>query len=275
MDSEPRRLLLIHEDVDWLRSARVALGCAAYGVEVAGAWSSAYDLVQSQPFGLILVDMKSAMQDMDSFGRVARLQAAGNGRTVVLCGTELTPDAVAPFFSMGAHDCLDKPYDLGQLVDLVKQQLHMTAIPRVPDKGDPATQPQRPARILIVEDEADWRRRLAGYLQVEPDAYSVETAGDPRTAAQNLAEKQFDVVVLDLRLFEYSEDFEGMQLLKLLREKERSVAVVVVSAYGTVTHVKDGFQLYSICAYLSKQSFSPAEFRTQVKRAALERGKEA
>jgi DNA-binding response OmpR family regulator len=182
---------------------------------------------------------------------------------------------VSSLFGLGADDCLDKPYNLAELVTLVRQEIATLPTPSAPSHDQEQQPLEWPAKVLIVEDEPDWNKRLARYLQRAPDRYAIQSANDYATARRMLEEPDLDVVILDLRLIENSADFQGMQLLELLREKGPAVAVVVVSAYGTVAHIKDGFQLYNISAYLSKQSFSPDRFRAAVRRAARQRQWEA
>lgn len=39
---------------------------------------------------------------------------------VVMFPTDLTPDKVGEMFTLGAHDCVDKPYESNKLLELVK-----------------------------------------------------------------------------------------------------------------------------------------------------------
>jgi DNA-binding response OmpR family regulator len=79
-------------------------------------------------------------------------------------------------------------------------------------------------RVLVVEDEA----RIAAFLVkgLTARGYKVESVA---TGAEGLAralEPDFDVVILDLGL----PDIDGMEVLSQLRQEERWVSVLVMSA---------------------------------------------
>lgn len=275
MSDEPGQVLLIDQDGNWLRAARSALSGAGCEVHTAQQLSTAHDRLRNEQFDLILVDLKEAEQGRGDFHQLAELQASRGGKTVVLFATELTSEKVSSFLGLGADDCLDKPYDLSALVTLVQEQLATVPDSIASSQGERQQPLDRPAKVLIVEDEPDWSKRLSRYLSRDADQYVIQCAGDYAAAKIMVEESDLDVIILDLRLIENSEDFQGMQLLELLRKGGPTVSVVVVSAYGTVAHVKDGFQLYNISAYLSKQSFSPDRFRAAVRRAARQRRRKA
>lgn len=268
MEDRPRQVLLIDEDAEWLRTAKGALSETGYQVRTAQVPNAACEHSQEERFDLVLVDLKTAEQEASDFRRIAEIQRGKGGKVVVLFATELTSEKVSSLFSQGADDCLDKPYDLSGLVDLVDEQLAAELPVDEPSRDDNGQQLDQPVKVLIVEDEADWSKRLARYLERDSQQYVIRCADDYVTARSMLEEVDLDVVILDLRLIENSEDFQGMQLLELLHQRGPAVSVIVVSAYGTVAHVKDGFQVYNISAYLSKQTFSPDRFRRAVRRAA-------
>jgi len=56
---------------------------------------------------------------------------------------------------------------------------------------------QPEGRILLVEDESDWLRKLKAYLADEP--YSIKVAEDFQKAANLLRDHVFDTVLVDLR----------------------------------------------------------------------------
>jgi DNA-binding response OmpR family regulator len=266
--------MIIDEDVIWLNAARSALSEAGYDVQTVEALGTAWATVQNTSFDLILVDLKKAEQEASDFRQVAQLQIIRGGKSIVLFATELTSEKVSSLFGLGADDCLDKPYNMVELVTLVREQIVTLPTPSETSQGQEQQPSEQPAKVLIIEDEPDWSKRLARYLQRTPDRYALQSAGDYATARSMLTELDLDIVILDLRLIENSEDFQGMQLLELLRRKKKMVSVIVVSAYGTVAHVKDGFQLYNISAYLSKQSFNPDQFLAAVQRAVCQRQRE-
>jgi DNA-binding NtrC family response regulator len=73
------------------------------------------------------------------------------------------------------------------------------------------TAPERPARILLVEDEPNMARTLAKIL--ERKGFTITTAADGQEALIQLAAARFDVLITDLNM----PVLDGMQLLRRLQ----------------------------------------------------------
>ncbi len=257
-----RRILLIDDLTDYTDFAKKNLLKHDYDVRTTGSVRTGLRLVQEKAFPLVLVDLKKVEDNKGDFKKIAEIQSDKNYIVVVMFPTELTPGKMGEIFTLGAHDCMDKPYEGSKLFALVEAQLNNNAaIPR----GVPKNVKLQKPKILIIEDDKDWRERLAGYLPNEN--YQLEVAGKYPVAERLLKEKSFNMIVLDLRLIEDSEDFEGMRLLRLLQEREEKMPVIIVSAHGTVEHVKDAFKTYHIHDYLSKQEFNRGKYQETVKKA--------
>jgi CheY-like chemotaxis protein len=120
-------------------------------------------------------------------------------------------------------------------------------------------------RILLVEDEREWqvklRELLQGYL------YSITVADSLQKASDFLKHHVYDLVLLDLRLREWEEEnFEGWQLMDSLAtcREEQGTQVIIISAYGQPTHVREGFKNYHIADYFDKKRLDPHEFQESV-----------
>jgi DNA-binding response OmpR family regulator len=246
------RVLIVADEPKWLDFASSVLSEAGYVVTTIQNMGSGWELLKDEQFELALVDLNKIKQETPAFQEAARLQAERGHRVAVMFPTELKTDVVATVFKLGAHDCIDKKYDEPGLLASVRGQLAW-----------------KPVAVLIVEDDKDWRKRLTYYLRTEP--YQLEVAEDHSTAQEMLTDRAFDVVILDLRLVEEGEDFEGMALLHQMREKGHEIAVIIVSAYGTVDHVRDAFKNLNICDYIAKQHFNPDEYRQAVQKAVRQR----
>jgi DNA-binding NtrC family response regulator len=88
-------------------------------------------------------------------------------------------------------------------------------------------------RILIADDQADVLKALR--LLFKSDDYYVETVTSPAAAAATLVEREFDVVLVDLN---YTRDTtsgrEGLDLLSQIQALDSTLAVVVMTAWGTI-----------------------------------------
>jgi len=82
--------------------------------------------------------------------------------------------------------------------------------------------------ILIVDDQEDIRRSLAGIL--EDEGYQVLTADNGSTAIELAGEEVPDLVLLDI----WMPGLDGLQTLEQLRSLMPDVTVVMMSGHGTI-----------------------------------------
>jgi CheY-like chemotaxis protein/glycine cleavage system H lipoate-binding protein len=117
-------------------------------------------------------------------------------------------------------------------------------------------------RVLVAEDEPDMLRGLERVLLYE--GYDVEPARDGVEAAEKLKAGHFDVVVSDLRM----PAVDGMDLLHMAQEKDRSVVFIMITGYGTVDNAVEAMKLGSF-------DYIPKPFPPSVLKEAIERGLDA
>ncbi len=91
------------------------------------------------------------------------------------------------------------------------------------------TKKQHKGRILVVDDEASARSGLEKLLK--QDGYEVESADGGQAALALRAERTFDVVVTDLKM----PGMDGVELMKRLKEIDRDLPVIVVTAFSDVS----------------------------------------
>ena len=87
--------------------------------------------------------------------------------------------------------------------------------------------PVRP-RILVVDDEDAIRRSLTMMLEFE--GFDCETAATGPEAVQAVERAEIDLVVLDVKMA----GLDGLETLRLLRERAKDVPVIMLSGHGTV-----------------------------------------
>ena len=86
----------------------------------------------------------------------------------------------------------------------------------------------RDARLLIVEDEADLLKSLSRGLTEA--GFAVTCAGSAERAEEAIAEQNFDIIVLDLRL----PGKDGIDLLRELRAAGNATPVLLLTARGSL-----------------------------------------
>jgi len=107
--------------------------------------------------------------------------------------------------------------------------------------------------ILIVDDERNIRETLAMYIRIL--GHTVETAADGETAMEAIDRREFDLVVSDIRM----EGLGGLGLLRQIREQQGDTAVVLMTAYATVSQAVEAIRLRAY-GFLMKP-FSPDDVR--------------
>lgn len=82
--------------------------------------------------------------------------------------------------------------------------------------------------VMVVDDEPGIRTALrANFLR---HGWRVETASGVREAIRNLEERDFDLVVTDIRM----PDGSGMEVMRAARKASPSTGVILLTAYGSV-----------------------------------------
>lgn len=83
-------------------------------------------------------------------------------------------------------------------------------------------------KLLVVEDEERLRKILAKGLK--KCGYAVDTAGDGEEALEYFEVNDYDLVVLDLNL----PRVDGMEVLRIIRSKNRTIKVLILSARSDI-----------------------------------------
>lgn len=99
-----------------------------------------------------------------------------------------------------------------------------------------------PPRALIADDHGDVIHALR--LLLKGEGYHVEGVSSPAALLQALGQMPFDLVIVDLN---YTRDTtsgrEGLELVARIRELDREVPVVAMTAWGTIDLAVDAMRL--------------------------------
>ncbi len=91
-------------------------------------------------------------------------------------------------------------------------------------------------RILVVEDEPDQRRIVAGILRGV--GHAVEDVGTAEEAIERLRAASFELVLSDWKL----PGADGMAVLAEIRERHPGVAFIMVTAYGSISNAVEAIR---------------------------------
>src|SRR5437660_4302509 len=90
--------------------------------------------------------------------------------------------------------------------------------------------------VLIIDDEAAIRESLETLLEFE--GYSVQSAETGEQGLVKLGERPFDLVLLGFSL----PDRNGLEILPDIRDRDPQLAVIMITAYGTVDNAVRAMQ---------------------------------
>ncbi|MCK4543198.1 MAG: sigma-54-dependent Fis family transcriptional regulator, partial [Spirochaetales bacterium] len=92
--------------------------------------------------------------------------------------------------------------------------------------------------ILVVDDEKNMCTALS--ILFENDGYTVESVSDGKDAIDLLSEgKIFDLIVSDLKM----PGVDGIGLLNYLQERQHSIPLILITAYGTIEGAVEAMKL--------------------------------
>jgi len=122
--------------------------------------------------------------------------------------------------------------------------------------GDDAVQ------IMVLDDEEIVGKRLKTAL--ERSGYDVEIFQDSRTAVERIVEKEFDIVVTDVRM----DELGGMEVLERALAASARTKVIIITGYATVEVAREALTRGAF-DFIAKP-FTPNDLRDVIARAVKE-----
>jgi two-component system, NarL family, response regulator DesR len=111
----------------------------------------------------------------------------------------------------------------------------------------PATSSQRPAKVLLVEDSAEFRTMLRALLSRHEDLTVVAEAGDGEAGLAAARHHAPDVVVTDLQM----PGVDGLELTRLLQASQPSLPIVMLTGFPGPDVMDEAFSA-GVTAFLEK-----------------------
>jgi CheY-like chemotaxis protein len=118
--------------------------------------------------------------------------------------------------------------------------------------------------VMIVDDEPIVGKRLKPALSKH--GFDVEVFESPTEALKRLDEKDFDIVVTDLRM----EEVDGIQVLEHIMSSKSNTRVVLITGYATVDVAREAL-VKGAFDFIAKP-FKPKDLKAVIYKAALSLG---
>jgi two-component system response regulator AtoC len=116
-----------------------------------------------------------------------------------------------------------------------------------------------PKRILIVDDEENFRHMLSVILKKEK--YDIEMASNGEEGLQKVSASAFDQILCDIRM----PQMDGLAFLREVQKMGVNTTIIMMSAYGTADTAIEAMKLGAY-DYISKP-FKPDEIILTLKKA--------
>jgi DNA-binding NtrC family response regulator len=96
---------------------------------------------------------------------------------------------------------------------------------------------QSQVHILVVDDERNIRKNLT--MVLEAAGYKVDATGDGEDAILKCKEQPYDIAFIDIQM----PKMDGLEVLRYLRGLRPKMAIVMLTAYGTVSRAVEAMKL--------------------------------
>jgi len=99
---------------------------------------------------------------------------------------------------------------------------------------------QSHVHILVADDERNIRKNLT--LVLEAAGYQVDSTSDGEDAIAKCRERHYDIAFVDIQM----PKMDGLEVLRYLRGLRPRMAVVILTAYGTVSRAVEAMKLGAV-----------------------------
>ncbi len=121
-----------------------------------------------------------------------------------------------------------------------------------------------PLHVLVLDDEPIVGKRLQPALAKV--GCEVEVFDDPKPALARIAEKEFHIVVTDIRM----DEVDGIEVLERVLALHPATKVIMITGYATVEVAREALAKGAF-DFIAKP-FKPQELRDVIAKAAAELG---
>ncbi len=197
-------ILVVDDDVDTCRNLKDILTDMGYVVDIAHDGYDALELVRKNAYDIALLDLKMpGMDGVELYRQIKKLQA---GTVAMVVTAYASTDSNEEALTAGAWQVLPKPVDFPKLLGLLDTAL-----------GQPL--------VMVVDDDPDLCTNLWDMLRDR--GYRVCLAHDEKTASDRLKERNYKVVLIDMKL----PDGNGSTVFRLVRDVNPVARTIMITGH--------------------------------------------
>ena len=212
MTQAPPKIMVVDDDPGMRITLEGIIEEEGYDVVGAKNGHEAIQLAKEHRFGLIFMDIKMpGINGVDAYREIKKISP--ESVVVMITGFSLG-ELIKKAMEEGAYAVVYKPFDMGQIIDIVQAVLKTTV-------------------ALVVDDRATDRKPLRAIL--EDNGYQVAEAQSGADAVKMAATRHFSVILMDVKV-PGTDEFAAFERI---RSFDPQAKIVFVSAYALEDSVKN------------------------------------
>lgn len=201
---EQANVLVVDDNEGLLETFYLILKRRGYNVETAGNGAAALEKYRKNHYDVTLMDI--VMPQMNGVEAFRQIREYDPGARVILMTAYYDDEEIRSALEEGAYKAINKPVDVGQLIDMIKRAT--TASP-----------------ILIVDDNVDFCKTMARGLELK--GYRVTTVSSGSEAIRIASEKSIKIAFIDMRM----PLMDGLETYLQLKKVNPGITVVMMTGY--------------------------------------------
>lgn len=197
-------ILVVDDELDTCRNLSDILSELGYRVDIAQDGFTALAMVREKSYDVALLDLK--MPGMDGLTLYREIKKLSAGTVGIVVTAYAGPNTTSEAMEAGAWHVLSKPVDFKGLLGLVHEAL-----------GQPL--------VMIVDDDSELCASLWDVLRER--GFRVSLAHDIQRATDLLKEREFKVVLIDMKL----PSGDGAAVFKIVRQSNPLARTICITGF--------------------------------------------
>jgi len=200
------KILIVDDNERFCQNVKDILELKNFTVSTAHDGHQALKMAEQKYFDLVLMDVK--MPVMNGVETLKKMKAIFPDIAVIMITAYSVDDLIRESLREGAFGVLSKPLDFEKLFKLIEEATTNGGL------------------ILVADDDPELCNNMTDVLTEK--GYRVDVAGDGKLAVQMAKERDFDLILLDLKL----PALNGLEVYLEIRDVRPNVVVIVITGFA-------------------------------------------